>query len=39
VLPVVPGGGWALIRAAAHADEAAGALHAMAHADEAAGAA
>jgi len=39
VLPVVPGGGGALIRAAAHADEAAGALHAMAHADEAAGAA
>ncbi|MEJ5343813.1 MAG: hypothetical protein WHS83_02770 [Chloroflexus sp.] len=38
VLPVVPGGGGAVIRAAAHADEAAAALHAMAHADEAAGA-
>ena len=39
VLPGVPGGAGAVIRAAAHADEAAGALHAMAHADEAAGAA
>ncbi|WP_015909377.1 hypothetical protein [Chloroflexus aurantiacus] len=37
-LPMVAGGGM-LIRAAAHADDAAGALHAMARADEAAGAA
>ncbi|ABY36843.1 hypothetical protein Caur_3660 [Chloroflexus aurantiacus J-10-fl] len=39
MLPVVPGGGWALIRAAAHADEAAGALPAIAHAASSAGAA
>ena len=39
VLPVVPGGGGALIRAAAHADEAAAALPAIAHAASSAGAA
>jgi pyocin large subunit-like protein len=39
VLPIVPGGGRALIRAAAHADTIADALPAMPHADNAADAA